>query len=366
MSDPTRTWYDALLRPELASMRAYVPVSTGPAIRLDANESPHALPPEATTRLAEELSRVELHRYPDVRAAKLRERIAERSGAHPDEIVIGCGSDEVIAMMLTALATPRVGRARPAALFPEPSFVMFRVSALAQGWEPVAVALDDDWDLDVAASRAAIDEKSPNVIFLPSPNNPTGNLFSRDRIEALIAAAPSSLVILDEAYRPFTASGYRGLRLAHDHVGQLQTLSKLGLAAARVGWAILPKPLAAAVDKVRQPYNLNALSQRAAELCLGELAPYFDRAVDRIVEERTRLAAALATLDGVRVSPSESNFLWVEVPVDAGVLHAALMEKGIVVRSFHASGGRLARRLRITVGTREENEALVAAMRASL
>ncbi len=359
-------WYDALLRPELASMKAYVPVPAGDAIRLDANESPHGLSAEATALVARELASIDLNRYPDVRATRLRERIAERAGAHPDELVIGCGSDEVIAMILTALARPRDGRARAATLFPDPSFVMFRVSAMSQGWEPVGVALDDAWDLDVDVTLRAIDEKRPNVIFLPSPNNPTGNLFSRDRIERVIAAAPDALVILDEAYGPFTAASYRDLRLANAHVGQLQTLSKLGLAAARVGWAVLPKPVAAAVDKVRQPYNLNALSQRAAELCLGELAPEFARSVAEIVRERTRLSHALAAIDGVKVTPSESNFVWVEVPVDAGQLHAALLSKGIVVRSFHASGGRLARRLRISVGTARENDALLTALRASL
>ncbi len=243
---------------------------------------------------------------------------------------------------------------------------MFRVSATAQGMEPVGIALDDAWDLDLTTTRAALAKHAPNVVFLPSPNNPTGNLFSRDRLEAVVRDAPRSLVVLDEAYGPFSRVTYRDLRLANPHVAQLQTLSKLGLAAARVGWAILPKAVAAAVDKVRQPYNLNALSQRAAELCLTELAPYFDRAVGDIIEERARLAAALAAIDGVTVTPSAANFLWVSVPVDAGSVHANLLARGIVVRSFHASGGRLARCIRITVGTREENDALLSAMRASL
>ena len=359
-------WFESLLRPELASMRSYVPVAAGRAIRLDANESPHALPREARERLAAELSAIELNRYPDVRATRLRERIAERAGAHPDEIVIGCGSDEVIAMILTALARPREGVSRASVVFPEPSFVMFRVSAMAQGWEPVAVALDDAWDLDRSAMSAALAKHAPNVVFLPSPNNPTGNVFSRDRVESVVREAPRSLVVLDEAYGPFTRVSYRDLRVSNPHVAQLQTLSKLGLAAARVGWAVLPKPIAAAVDKVRQPYNLNALSQRAAELCLTELAPHFERAVADIVEERSRLSSMLSSIDGVTVTPSEANFVWVSVPVDAGALHASLLAKGIVVRSFHASGKRLARQLRISVGTREENDALLAAMRASL
>ncbi len=366
MAEPPTDWYAPLLRPALASMRAYVPVSTGPAIRLDANESPHALPPEARALLADALGSVAMHRYPDVRATRLRELIAERAGAHPDEVVIGCGSDEVIALLLLTLAVPRAGRERAAVLFPEPTFVMFRVNAVAQGLDPVGVPLDAGWDLDVPAMRAAIDASRPNVVFLPSPNNPTGNLFARERVEAVVDAAPDALVVLDEAYGPFTATNYRDLRCARPNVAQLQTLSKLGLAAARVGWGVLPRGLAAEVDKVRQPYNLNALSQRAAELCLGELAPHFDRAVADIVRERLRLMASLARIDGLTVSPSESNFVWVELPVDAGPVHAALLARGIVVRSFHAAGGRLARRVRITVGARDENDALLAALPACL
>ena len=308
------------------------------------------------------LAAVDLHRYPDVRATALRERIAAREGVHPDCIVLGCGSDEAIAMIVTALSRPRADRDAPAVLFPEPSFVMFRVTATTLGATPVGVALDEAWDLDVDATRSAIARHRPNVLFLPSPNNPTGNLFSRDRIEAVVAAAPDALVVLDEAYGAFSGVRYHDLFEAHPHVGRLQTLSKLGLAAARVGWAILPRALAAEVDKVRQPYNLNALSQRAAELCLGELAPHYDEAVAAIVRERGRLAGALASIAGVTVSPSAANFLWVELEADAGAVYAALIARGVVVRSFHAAGGRLARRLRITVGTPEENDLLLDAL----
>jgi histidinol-phosphate aminotransferase len=358
-----RPWLTPLLRPELASLAAYVPVPARPdAIRLDANESPHALPVEAAERLGRALAEVALHRYPDVRAERLRELVAARERVRPEQIVFGSGSDEVIAFLANALARPREGSSHATVLYPEPSFVMFRMSALSLGLRPVGVALDDDWDLDVAAMEDAIARDRPNVVFLPSPNNPTGNLFARDRIERVVAAAHDALVIVDEAYGAYSRVGYGDVMAASDHVGRLQTLSKLGLAAARVGWAILPEAVASEVDKVRQPYNLNALSQRAAELCLTELAPYFEASVAAVIAERERLAKGLAAIDGVRVSPSASNFLWVELPGDAGATHGALLARGIVVRSFHKSGGRLARRVRVTVGTRAENDTLLEAI----
>ena len=129
---------------------------------------------------------------------------------------------------------------------------------------------------------------------------------------------------------------------------------------------MLPEDVARAVDKVRQPYNLNALSQRAAELCLTSLAPFFEQAVATILTERERLARGLGEVAGVTVSASASNFLWVELPVDAGEVHARLLARGVLVRSFHAAGPRLARRVRVTVGTPTENDALLAGLSAYL
>jgi histidinol-phosphate aminotransferase len=358
-------WFTELLRPGLASIKAYQPALAPPdAIRLDANESPYPLSAAARRELANALAAIDTNRYPDVRGSRLRELIATRSGADPDQIVLGSGSDEAIAIILNALSAIPEARARAATVFPEPSFVMFRISSLVSGLEPVAVPLDANWDLDARAMATAIEMHAPSVVFLPSPNNPTSNLFSDDRIASVIEAARDrSLVLLDEAYGAFAKKSYAELRRAHSHVGQLQTLSKVGLAGARVGWAILPVDLAREVDKARQPYNLNALSQRAAELVLGPLWSEVESAVETILTSREMLAREIAALPGVRVTPSASNFLWVDVGRDAGTVYQALFSRGIIVRSFHSSGGRLARHVRITVGTAEENEKLVSAMK---
>jgi histidinol-phosphate aminotransferase len=355
------------LRPELDRLAAYAPAQAPPeALRLDANEAPRSLPPEARERLARELASVDLHRYPDVRASRLRELVAAREGVHPDQLVFGCGTDEVITFVLNALARPPEGRSQAAVLFPQPTFVMFQLSALAHGIAPVGVPLDTAWDLDPEAFARALETHRPGVVFLPSPNNPTGNLFREDRIEAIAHTASDALVVLDEAYGPYARYNYRHLADRYPHVGRLQTLSKVGGAALRVGWAVLPRALAREVDKVRPPYNLNALSQRAAELYLTELAPTLEVLVSEVCTERERLRGLLGVIPGVTVHPSSANFLWVEVPGDAGGVYEALLARGVVVRSFHRAGGRLAGCLRVTVGLPHENDALVKALAQSL
>ncbi len=357
----------ALLRPSLAELSPYVPAHVPEGVaHLDANESPWGLSDDARRSLADAIARVEMNRYPDVRATALREIVAAENGVHPDRVVPGCGSDEVIAMLMTALANPPAGRSDASVLFPAPTFVMYRQSARSLGLRARAVPLDDDFDLDADALLAAVREERPNVVFLASPNNPTGTLFARDRIAAVIEAARDSLVVLDEAYAAFAGVTYRAERDANPHVAQLQTISKIGLAALRVGWAILPVGVARAVDTVRLPYNLSATSQAAAVHCLTTLRPELDAAVRRIVAERDRVAPLLAALEDVRVWPSAANFWWIRVPRDAAAVHAGMLRRGVAVRSFHTHGGALARQLRITVGTPEENDRMLAALRGAL
>jgi histidinol-phosphate aminotransferase len=360
-------WFAPLLRPELAGLTAYAPapIPAG-AVRLDANESPWALSPEARASLMGALARVELHRYPDVRATALREAIAAAEGVHPDSLVLGCGSDEVIGLLLNALAAPRPGSAHATVLFPTPTFVMYRQTALSLGMRPHGVPLDERFDLALDPLREELRLHRPNVVFLASPNNPTGTLFSRDRLESVLAETPDALVVLDEAYAAFSGVRYGDLCERFPQAARLQTLSKVGLAALRVGWAILPRGVAAEVEKVRQPYNLNALSQAAALHCLTGLRAEVDAAVQRVVAERDRVEPMLRGLDGLEVTPSAANFWWVAVPDSAARVSAAMRDRGVVVRSFHAHGGALSRRMRITVGTPEENARMIEALRASL
>jgi histidinol-phosphate aminotransferase len=347
-----------ILRPDLAELKSYEPRPGVFEVRLDANEPPPLLSPESAAELARAIVPAQWNRYPDARALALREAIAARCDAKPEEILVGTGSDEVIALLLTALDRPRGKNPAPTILTPTPTFVMYRLSARARGFKVIEVPLDKEWDLDVTSMRRAIEFAQPNIVFVATPNNPTSRKMSLDRLEAVIAAAPDALVVIDEAYIDFAGSSQIHLREKHPNVAVLRTLSKIGFAALRVGWMIGPADLVREVDKARQPYNLPEPSQRGAIFVLEKLGDEVARGCARVVAERERLAKELAAR-GFGVTPSDANFLWVETPGPAEELVEALAARGVLVKSFHSSGGRLARRVRITVGLPSENDRLL-------
>lgn len=352
-----------ILRPELSELTAYVPASpSGIRVRLDANEAP-PVPQAVRDVVASAVARVPLERYPDARATELKEAIAARTGAPVASLVVGTGSDELIALLATSCARPR-GRVQQATfLSPTPTFVMYRVTARGHGIRAVDVPLDASWDLDVGAMTKAIELVQPNVVFIATPNNPTGNRMSRDRIVAIAQAASDALVVVDEAYVDYTAEGsLRALRERHRNVAVLRTISKLGLAALRVGWLEADEAIASAIDKARQPFNVSATSQAAATAVLRDAWGAVREHVATIVSERERVVAALRSMRGVEPMPTEANFVWARTDKDAREVHEALAARGVLVRSFHAAGGRMAKHLRVTIGTREENDALLAAL----
>lgn len=357
MSPPHRL--APIVRRELAEASSYAPAKVERALRLDANEAPEFLSVDARERLARAVGETSWQRYPDVRATELRAAIAGRMGVDPESLVIGAGSDEVIALMLSALDGTKPGARDATVVTTTPTFVMYKMSARVRGLRVVEVPLDATWDLDTASLVRAIEMTSPNVVFVATPNNPTGNLVSRDRLERVIEAAHDSLVVVDEAYVDYAPRAQHDLLSKHDNVAILRTLSKIGFAAARVGWLAAPVELAREIDKVRQPYNLPSASQRVATLALTELVGEIDAMIAAVVEERARVAAALAALPGVTVSPSDANFVWVKVPGAPGEVHTAMAKRGVLVRSFHPAGGRLAQMLRVTLGTRAENDRLL-------
>lgn len=355
----------ALLRPEIEELRAYVPHDPpGIRVKLDANEAPPPSSGAVREAVARAVANVVLERYPDPRALRLKEAIARRTGARPEELIVGSGSDELIALVLTALARPRERNPQPVILTPVPTFVMYRVTARGHGHKPVEVPLDAQWDLDVPMMKRAIEMMRPNVVFVASPNNPTGNRMADARLREIIGASSGVFTIVDEAYVDYATEGsVRGWREDHPNVGILRTLSKIGLAALRVGWLEADSALVAELDKVRQPFNLSATSQAAAAAVLEDAWDDVLADVARVVRARSEMAQAISELDGFTVTPSSANFLWVKTPGSAEAIFESLVKDGVLVRSFHASGGRLATQLRITIGTDSENDALLSSLR---
>jgi histidinol-phosphate aminotransferase len=319
--------------------------------KLDANEFPYALPDELRARLADELARVPLERYPDSRASELRTLVAAHDHVAPAQLVFGNGSDELIAMLIAAFAGPVV--------FPSPTFVYYKLAATARGVPAVEVPLRADFTLDEAALERAVATHRPGVVFLALPNNPTGTLWDPDVACRLAAAHRDVVIVSDEAY--FAYSGRTNLAHlpAHPNLVVMRTLSKLGLAGLRVGYTIASPAIAAVLEKVRPPYNLSALDQRAAALMLEHGMTWWRDKIGEVVRERARVAAALAAL-GFDVFASEANLVLVR-RAGAGRLWQQLSERGISVRNFDQPGP-LAGCLRITIGTPDENALLVAAL----
>jgi histidinol-phosphate aminotransferase len=209
---------------------------------------------------------------------------------------------------------------------------------------------------------AAIDQHQPAIIYLACPNNPTANLFDLGSIERIIQAAPG-LVVMDEAYQPFASRDHLALARRHANVLVMRTLSKFGLAGVRLGYMMGPKDWINEIDKVRPPYNISVLNAEAALFAL-EHADEFARQAEVIRTERARLAAALQAM-GQAPFPSEANMILVRLP-DAAAAFAALKGQGVLVKDVSRQHPLLANCLRLTVGTPQENDSLISALKASL
>ncbi|MDX1519877.1 MAG: histidinol-phosphate transaminase [Gammaproteobacteria bacterium] len=345
------------INPVIRSMQAYhVPDASG-LIKLDAMENPYHLPDTTRTAWLKALGHAAINRYPDPGAGALKSSI-RRVLSVPDSqgVILGNGSDEIIQMIIMAVAAKD-----RCVLAPEPGFVMYRVIAEILGLEYAGVPLDPDFNLDMAAMLAAIDLHQPAVIFMATPNNPTGNRFDRDAVLQIVEAAPG-LVVIDEAYFIFTDDSFMQDLECFEHLLVMRTLSKLGLAGLRVGFLAGPQAWLQEFDKLRLPYNINVLSQLSAEFFLEHYHPLQEQAA-RIVQDREEMYAALGNLAGIEVFPSEANFLLIRCrdhPADE--VHQALREQGILVKNLHGSQAQLDQCLRVTVGSAVENRTFLDAL----
>jgi len=350
-----------IIRPEIRSLSAYhVPDSSG-FVKLDAMENPYTLSDELRRQLAHRLSEVAMNRYPVPSYTALKQAIGEKLGVPAGfEVVLGNGSDELISMLSVACARPGAK-----VLAPVPGFVMYAMSARFAGLEFVGVPLAADLSLDKAAMLAAIAQHRPVVVYLAYPNNPTGNLFDKDAMLEIIAAVgDTGVVVVDEAYQPFAQASFMPLLPHYDNLVVMRTVSKLGLAGIRLGYMSGNAALMAEFEKVRPPYNINVLTQAAAEFVLQHV-DVLDAQAAQLREQRSRLAVALAALPGVSVFPSAANFLLIRVQ-DAEQVFAKLLEHKILVKNVGKMHSLLENCLRITVSTPEENASLLDALAASL
>jgi len=348
-----------LIRPEVRALKAYhVPDARG-LIKLDAMENPYTWPEALKTEWLELLRDVPINRYPDPSAQTLRTQL-KQSLAVPAgmDVLLGNGSDELIQLIL-------LGVARPGAvvLAPEPTFVMYKMIATFVGMQFVGVPLTTNFGLDLAGTRAAIQQHQPAVVFLAYPNNPTGNLFDEQAIETLVRESPG-LVVVDEAYHAFAQQSFMARLGRFDNLLVMRTLSKQGLAGLRLGILAGDPAWLAELDKLRLPYNINSLTQASAGFALQH-KDVLDEQAARLRAERTRLLQDLAVLPGVQVWPSAANFILFRASKSADTVFAALREQGVLIKNL-SGAGVLANCLRVTVGTPDENTAFLAALRRIL
>jgi histidinol-phosphate aminotransferase len=223
----------------------------------------------------------------------------------------------------------------------------------------VGVPLAANFALDTGAVLAAIEREQPALIFLAYPNNPTGNLFAASGIEAILRAAPG-LVVVDEAYHAFADASFLPRLAEFPNLVVMRTVSKIGMAGLRLGYAVAAPEWTTELNKVRPPYNLNVLTQVVAVILLAEDVLLAEQAA-WIKAERSRLQAALRNLPDVVAFPTQTNFVLARVP-DAPRWFDHLRQKGILVKNLHGWHPSLEHCLRITVGTPAENDALLAAL----
>lgn len=332
-----------LVRPHLRDLAGYVPgeqPAGGGIVKLNTNENPY--PP--SPRVAEALRSVlpaSLGRYPDPAAGIVREAVASGRGIGPENVFVGNGSDEVLALLVRLVLDPGDLMATP-----EPTYSLYPVLAAIQSARLETHPLDDRFELPDSLDRSAA-----RLVIVANPNSPTGIRAPRARLRRLAESVPG-LVVIDEAYAEFAQEDCFDLAATHPRVVVVRTLSKAhALAAIRVGYAVGPSWVMDRLLAIKDSYNVDGVAQRLAAAALADRA-HLRSAVDRIRATRTRVGAGLKDM-GWRMTPSEANFLFARPPrMTAAGAYRALRDRGILVRFFDAP--RVRDYLRITIGTDEE------------
>ena len=363
----TSTLVHHVVRDDVRAMHAYAVADATGLVKLDAMENPFGLPDALRAELARRLADVALNRYPppraDVLRATLRRVMKVPAGC---DVLLGNGSDELISLLCMAVA-----RHGASVLSLAPGFAMFALSTAFARLKAVQVPLGPGFALDRDATIAALREHRPVLAFVAYPNNPTGNLFDRADVEAVIEVAreTGTLVVVDEAYQAFASDTFIADLPRHDNLLVLRTVSKSGLAGVRLGYLCGSPAWLDELDKVRPPYNINVLTQCAVQFAL-EHVDVLDAQAAVLKTEREGLAAALRAIDGIEPFESDANFILFRVagagPTAATTVFEALKRRRVLVKDLSRSHPLCTNALRVTVSTPEENAVFLEALVSSL
>jgi histidinol-phosphate aminotransferase len=345
------------------SVLALRPYSLAPhraAVKLNQNENPWDAPAEIKQETLNRMKDRAWSRYPDFSPQRLHERLAEFSGWQPDGIIAGNGSNELIQalLMVTIGGGKRV-------LITEPTFSLYRQITTVLGGEVASVPLSRDLQFDMAALLEEVEEKQPDVTIICSPNNPTGCVISDEHLVVLLKAA-RGLIVVDEAYHEFADHSAVPLLGDHENLVVLRTFSKaMAMAALRVGYLLASPELVGEIAKAVLPYNLNALSQTAAEVAIDLFEARLQPLVETICAERDRLYVELASVPGLVPVHSQANFMVVRSNKEPKRVFAELLKRDILIRDV-SGYPMLKDYFRVSVGTPEENDLLLEGLREIL
>lgn len=351
-----------IVRPDIQAMSAYQ-IADLPAgfIKLDAMESPYHPFAAADLQAAwsAELAAAPIQLYPNPATSGLHEALRSAFDIPAEaRIALGNGSDELIQFLTMLVAKPGAK-----ILGVEPSFVMYKHNAALYGLDYIGVPLNEDFTLNLPALLAAIETHQPALIFIAYPNNPTGVCFSREEVEAVIAAAPG-LVVVDEAYGAFNGDTFLPQAGTPEHLIVMRTISKIGFAGLRIGYAAGAPAVMGELAKILPPYNMNQLSLATAKFALQHIDAV-NATVAALKNERTRMAAELNKLAAsgrLKAFESRANFITVRVP-DAQILFDTLKANRILIKKLHGAHPLLNQCVRITIGSPEQNDAVLKIMR---
>ena len=353
---------DTLIRPHLVDVKTYQPVDPPELlaqragipedriVKLNGNENPYGGSPKA----AEAVANAPLHIYPDPLQRKIRPALGQYTGMDPDYIIAGAGSDELIDLLFRLFISPG-----DTILDCDPTFAMYAFCARVADAEVKMVPRDELFEIDVDAVKNALGPET-KIIFVSSPNNPTGNLASDSQVRALLDTG--RVVVVDEAYFEFCNQTAAALVPEHENLVVLRSMSKwAGLAGLRIGYGIMSPKVVQHIIDIKSPYNVNVAAE-AALLASLEDAPALMENVEAIVAERERMMGLLTELPGVTPWPSSGNFVLCQLPPGrASEVYEALAGRGIFVRRFESA--RLEDCFRVAVGTPDQTDAFIGAMR---
>lgn len=313
-------------------------------IRLDANESPYDLPDDLKRELMDDLSKIEINRYPDSNIRELRKTISEKEGIPEDCIIFGNGSDEFIYMLYMCLEKgSKVS-------FPEPGFSMYRIVGNIFEMELIPYHFNkEDFTVD-KKNLERILKDGIDLIFLGNPNNPTGNIFPEEYLE-MVLSEKNTIVVSDEAYFNYSKKSFLNFLKHNDNLLIMRSFSKVGFASIRLGYMVGNAELINKICMVRSPYNINSFTQKIAKFYY-KYESFFENKIQEIISERERLFKFFRE-NNIFVIPSQSNFLTFKF--EKSGFYEFLLEKGVRIKDLSRSFN-MKNYYRVTVGTKREND----------